>query len=165
MYSSLSFSLFVLKSDELRWEKMMQRWPSITEDTDARDSGFSCVSSLLSCVTLCNPMDCSLPGPSIHGIFQATVLEWVAISFSRGSSWPGDRTWVSHIAGRCSTLWATREARRQHKGEQNKTVMLGEWPGRWSDPVPSLSDQRCSLKLVRVWWWQYQGGQGWTLGS
>ena len=39
-------------------------------------------------------MDCSLPGSSIHGIFQARVLEWVAISFSRASSQPGDRTWV-----------------------------------------------------------------------
>ena len=39
-----------------------------------------------SCPTLCEPMDCSLPGSSIHGIFQARVLEWVAISFSRGSS-------------------------------------------------------------------------------
>ena len=40
--------------------------------------------------TLCNPMNCSLPGSSVHGMFQARVLEWVAISFSRGSSWPGD---------------------------------------------------------------------------
>ena len=63
-----------------------------------------------SCPTLCNPMDCSLPGFSIHGIFQATVPEWVAISFSRVSSQPRDQTWVSHIAGRCFTLWATREA-------------------------------------------------------
>ena len=39
-----------------------------------------------SCPTLCNPMDCSLPGSSVHGIFQAIVLEWIAISFSRGSS-------------------------------------------------------------------------------
>ena len=63
-----------------------------------------------SCVTLCSPMDCSLPGSSIHGIFQARVLEWVAISFSRGSFQPRDGTWVSYIAGRCFTLWATREA-------------------------------------------------------
>ena len=63
-----------------------------------------------SCPTLCDPMDCSLPGSSIHGIFQARVLEWVAISFSRGSSWPRNRTRVSHIAGRCFTIWATREA-------------------------------------------------------
>ena len=49
------------------------------------------------------------PGSSIHGIFQARVLEWVAISFSRGSSQPRDRTWVSHTAGRRFTLWTTRE--------------------------------------------------------
>ena len=41
-----------------------------------------------SCLTLCNPMDCSLPGSSVHGIFQAIVLEWIGISFSSGSSWP-----------------------------------------------------------------------------
>ena len=63
-----------------------------------------------SCLTLCNPMDYRLPGSSIHGIFQARVLEWVAISFSRGSSWPRDWTWVFCIAGRCFTVWATREA-------------------------------------------------------
>ena len=51
--------------------------------------------------TLFNPMDCSPPGSSVHGIFQARVLEWVAISFSRGSSQPRDRTWVSCIVGRC----------------------------------------------------------------
>ena len=62
-----------------------------------------------SCLTLCNPMDCSLPGFSVYGIFQARVLEWVAISFSRGSSWPRDRTQVSRIASRHFTLWATRE--------------------------------------------------------
>ena len=63
-----------------------------------------------SSLTLCDPMDCSIQGSSIHGIFQARVLEQVAISFSRGSSQPRDRTQVSHIAGRCCTVWATREA-------------------------------------------------------
>ena len=62
-----------------------------------------------SCLTLCDPMDCSLPCSSIHGIFQARVLEWVAISFSIGSSQPRVQTWVSHIVGRCFTAWATRE--------------------------------------------------------
>ena len=62
------------------------------------------------CPILCNPMDCSLPGSSVHGLFQARVLESVAISFSRGSSQPRDWTWVSHIAGRRFTIWATREA-------------------------------------------------------
>ena len=58
------------------------------------------------CPTLCDPIDCSLPGSSIHGIFQARVPEWVAISFSRGSSQPRDRTQVSRIVGRCFTDWA-----------------------------------------------------------
>ena len=62
-----------------------------------------------SCLTLCNPMDCSLRGSSVHGNFQARVLEWVAISFSRGSSWPRDWTQVSRIAGTRFTIWATRE--------------------------------------------------------
>ena len=57
-----------------------------------------------SCPTLCNRKDCSLWGSSVHGIFQARVLEWVAISFSRGSSWPRDGTRVSCIAGRHFTL-------------------------------------------------------------
>ena len=64
---------------------------------------------LQSCPTLCDPMDCSLSGSSVHGIFQARVLEWVAISFSRGSSRPRNRTWVSHTASRHFTVWATRK--------------------------------------------------------
>ena len=63
-----------------------------------------------SCPTLCNPMDCSLPGSSLHGILQARVLEWVDISFSRGSSRSKDQTQVSHIPGRHFNLWATRDS-------------------------------------------------------
>ena len=55
-------------------------------------------------------MDCSPPGSSVQGIFQARTLEWVAISFSRGSSQPRDWTWVSCTAGRFFIDWATREA-------------------------------------------------------
>ena len=54
----------------------------------------------LSHVRLCDPVDCSLPGFSVHGILQARILEWVTISFSRGSSGPWDLTWVSRIGGR-----------------------------------------------------------------
>ena len=61
------------------------------------------------CPTLWDPMGCSLPGYSAHGIFQARVLEWVAISFSRRSSRPRDWTQVSRIVGRHFTIWATRE--------------------------------------------------------
>ena len=53
-----------------------------------------------SCLAVCSPMDCSRPGSSIRGILQARRLEWGAISFSRGSSRPRDRTWVSCIIGR-----------------------------------------------------------------
>ena len=80
------------------------------------------------CPTLCNLLDCSLPGSSIHGIFWAGVLEWVAIPFSRGSSWPRDQTLVSCIAGRCFTVWATRESHKVEQGE--KVGMLSpryEW--------------------------------------
>ena len=58
------------------------------------------------CPTLCDPVDCSLPRSSVRGIFQARVLEWVAISSSRGSSQPRGWTRVFHIAGRCLTIWA-----------------------------------------------------------
>ena len=54
-----------------------------------------------------DPMDCCLPDSSVHGILQVRILEWVAIPFSRGSSQPRDRTWVSCTAGRFFTIWAT----------------------------------------------------------
>ena len=62
------------------------------------------------CLTPCDPMDCNLPGSSVHVILQAGTLEWVAIFFSKASSQPRDWTWVSHIVGRFFTIWATREA-------------------------------------------------------
>ena len=67
-----------------------------------------------SCPTLWDPMDCSLPGSSVHGIFQARLLDWVATSYSRGS-WPRDQTWVSciscigrHILYHCA-IWEALE--------------------------------------------------------
>ena len=56
------------------------------------------------CPALCNLIDCSPPGSFVHGILQARILEWVASPFSRGSSQPGDQTWVSCIAGRFFTI-------------------------------------------------------------
>ena len=65
-----------------------------------------CVYTLItqSCPTLCSPMNCSPPDSSVHGIFQARILEWVAIPFSQGSSRPRDQTQVSHIVGRFFTI-------------------------------------------------------------
>ena len=62
-----------------------------------------------SCPTLCDPMDCIPPGSSVHVILQARKPEQVAFPFSRESSWPWGWTWVSCIAGRFFTIWATRE--------------------------------------------------------
>ena len=64
------------------------------------------VQSLTHVWLFCSPMGCSLPGSSDHGISQIRILEWVAISYSRGSSWPRDRTCISWILYH----WATREA-------------------------------------------------------
>ena len=61
------------------------------------------------CLTLLDPMDCSLPGSSVHGILQTRILEWLAILFSRESSQPRDQIQVSHIAGGFCTIWASRE--------------------------------------------------------
>ena len=76
-----------------------------------RCSGLLCVCvcvcvcmSTQSCPTLCDPMDFSPPGSSVHGVLQARILEWVAISFSRGSSQPRDQTRVSRVAGRFFTI-------------------------------------------------------------
>ena len=91
----------------------------ISSSSCIKHSPVNCLESFLhqvieyitqSCPTLCNPMDCGLPGSLVHGIFQARVLEWVAISFSRGSSLPSDRTRISCIVGRRFTIWATRKA-------------------------------------------------------
>ena len=76
-----------------------------------------------SCPTLCDPMDCSLPGSSVHGIFQAIVLEWIAISFSRGSSQSRDQTRVSRIVNRHFTVCATRDVLNQGKLEAVKQEM------------------------------------------
>ena len=66
-----------------------------------------------SCPTLCDPVDCSLPGSSVNGILQARILKWVTVPFSRWSSQPRDWTHVSHIAGGFFTVWATRGPSKQ----------------------------------------------------
>ena len=66
--------------------------------------------SCSACLTLCDIIDCGLPGSSVHEIFQARILEWVVIPFSRGSSQLRDQTWVSCITGGLFTIWAIKEA-------------------------------------------------------
>ena len=68
-----------------------------------------------SVISLCDLMDCSLPGSSVHGILQARILEQVVIPFSRGPSWPRDGTQVSCSAGKFFTVWTTREVQMLNK--------------------------------------------------
>ena len=96
-------------------------------------------------------MDYSLPGSSIHGIFQARILEWVAISFSGRSSQPRDWTRVSCIGGRHFTIWATKEVQRSHRGKRHSAL------GMWSRPWPWLPKaegylvlQGCAELLVQM---------------
>ena len=92
-------------------------WGSRGGDRGLEFSKWNEVIQLFSCIWLCDPMDCSLPGSSVYGIFQARILEWVAISFSRKSSQPRDWTLVSRIVGRHFAIWATREVQG---GEKDK---------------------------------------------
>ena len=98
-----------------------------------------------SCPTLCDPMECSLPGSSVHGIFQAIVLERIAISFSSRSSRPRDGTQVSRLVERRFTVWATRTLplfshcddtaweRRENSAERN--VKPSTFHSNFSGPV------------------------------
>ena len=85
------------------------------------------------CITLWDPMNCSPPGSSLHGILQARIPEWISIPFSRWSSWPRDQTQVSHIAGRFFTIWVTREA---HSGVTAAAKSLQSCP-TLCDPIDS----------------------------
>ena len=117
-----------------------------------------------SCQTLWDPMDCSLPGSSVQGIFQATVLEWVALSFSRGSSPPRDRTWVPRSVGRHVTLWATREIsfcpysqpNTKQDAEFSTSIIIGDIDRpSW---LSKLFLNMVSHLSIVVLLWDWQGG-------
>ena len=93
------------------WEQSLQQWLNSWDEVRLLKfpGPWTLVSVAQSCLSPCDPVDCSPPGSSVHGILQARVLGWVAISFFRGSSQPRDRTWVSCNAGRFFTIWATRQ--------------------------------------------------------
>ena len=95
-------------------------------------------------------MDYSLPGSSVHGILQARILEWVAIPFSRRSSWPRDWPQVSHIAGEFFTTWATRETILQLKTKQNKTKFCQKRTEKSTTWLMLLSDNQKVLEISKV---------------
>ena len=82
-----------------------------------------------SCPTLCDLMDCSLPGSSVHGIFQARILDWVAISFSVGSSWPRDWTRISCVS------WI------------NRYMLLSRFSHVWRCATPEMAAHQAPLSL------------------
>ena len=112
-----------------------------------------------SCPTLCDPMDCSLPGSSVHGIFQARILEWVAISFSRRPSQPRDWTWVSWTAGRIFTAWAAREA----LGRKAVTHPDSIFKSRHHFPNKGRCSQSYGFSSSHVWMWELDHEEGWML--
>ena len=92
-----------------------------------------------SCLTLCDPMDCSPPGSSVHGILQSRILEWVDIPFARGSSLPWDRTQVSCIASRFFTVWAMRALKSQGRAPE------GWRGGQHLSPCLDISSTSCQI--------------------
>ena len=103
-----------------------------------------CAKSLQLCLPLCNPMDCSPPGSSVHGILQAGILQWVAIPSSRGSSWPRDQTHISYVS--CIGRWVL-SVHFSHS-----VVSDSLWPP-WtaaSQVFLSITDSRSLLKLMFI---------------
>ena len=90
------------------WQTFFCNGPDSCRRSCISEGGCLCTDaaakSLPSCLTLCDPMYCSPPGSSVHGILEARILEWVSVPSSIGSSWPRDRTRVSYIS--CIGRWA-----------------------------------------------------------
>ena len=98
---------YIIKNEKVITGVLKVRWTLWVD--------FCCCCYLVakSCLTLWNPMDCSPPGSSVPGISRARILEWVAISISKGSSWPRDWTQFSWTACRFFTIWAMGEVQRR----------------------------------------------------
>ena len=128
LFSTLNKQYFITTStvyhgnDFLIWKVIKQKlrqgeyvpkyWAGSAEDGTWAWSFFPPGGGLVakSCLTLVTTWTVACPASSVHGILQARMLKWVVISFSRGSSWPRNRTWVSCMADRFFTHWVTREA-------------------------------------------------------
>ena len=110
-----------------------------------------CVCYSLSCAQLCDPMDCTLPGSSVHGILQARILEWVAIPFFKRSSWPRDQTQVPWVTDRFFTIWSTREALERYVRSDQSLSRVWLFATPWiaaHQASLSITNSRSSLKLT-----------------
>ena len=114
---------------------------------------YMCVQLLQSCPALCIPMNCSPPGSSVHGILQARMLEWVAISSSRGSSWPRDWTRISCTGRRILSHCTTRDAIAQVP-VNNQTSRQCSW---WRHLLSCRIFQEVTERLWRLFGSQHCG--------
>ena len=99
-------------------------------------------------------MDCSLPGSSVHRILQARILAWVPISFSRGSSWTRDWTWVSHISGGFFTVWATRKVHNKCDAlelSRNHSALYTQCVEKLSSTKPVLGAKKIGDRCSKGW--------------
>ena len=117
LHLNFAFSVFTVSLFPTVW------WESADESVIVSEMKVK-VLVAQSCLTLCDPMDCSSPGFSIYGIFQARILEWVVIPFSRGSAQHRNQTQVSCITGEFLPSWATREAPKCSKLELKKILYV-----------------------------------------
>ena len=132
------------------------------------------------CPTLCNPIDCCLPVSSVHGIFQARILEWGATSFSRGSSWPRDQIFISYIGSQILYFCATWEALEQLPSQKGYHKQMGfsfkeqntNWEGKmfpvvhtWAThpTISSLSVPKCWFlaPTAKLWGTQCRSREFW----
>ena len=104
-------------------------------------------------------MNCSLPASSVFGIFQPRILEWTAISFSRGSSQPRNQMQISCIAGRLFIAWATRLVIRVFSSESALHV---RWSNYWSFSISPSSEYSGSISFRNDW---FDLAVQWTLKS
>ena len=150
----LSPCLFNLYAEYIMWNAGWMKYKlesrllgeiSITSDMQMTPPLWQKSEVTQSCPTLCDPKDCSLSGSSVHGIFQARILGWFAISFSRASFRPRDWTCVSRIAGRCFNIWAISDLESEDiilKHRAESITFFSKASKAWN--APQLSP-RCSI--------------------
>ena len=125
--------------------------PVILKMSEWMNESWSIMSDSLPPVVSDSLQDYSVPGFSVHGIFQARILEWVAISFSRGSSWLRGWTWVSCTAGRIFTIWA-----------MGNPIPLMEWMLYWKELIISLWSYNIEVEYLN---WSPKDTPLWSLES
>ena len=110
-----------------------------------------CVSDAHSCLTLCSPTDCSPPGSCVHGILQAGILEWVAIPFSRESSWPRIKPQVSCIAGGFFTNLRHFGKWLMQEGRDLMMRLIPSEDETWENKVTSPPHHSLPFHLLLYW--------------